>query len=306
MSNRKLRFPGIPACAVLLLSAAAWAEEKAGMPSTVDRPKHGESARQHGGPAPQTAGIKPAIPTGMTLEEVFEFAESPPLDHFPEPLHDDNTYAFTLFEQMEYRLATDDGSTDELGWDAQGFLGGDFDKFWWKSEGEAVFDGPSEGETETDLLYSRLVTPFWNLQVGVQYANAWHDGDYEDRWSGVIALQGLAPYKFKFDSSLYISEEGDATLAVETEYDIRITQRLVLQPRAGFGFAFQDIQERGLGAGMTDVTLDLRLRYEVEREFAPYLGIRSTFLVGETENVAKARGEDADHFVVMAGFRFAF
>lgn len=291
---------------MLFCSVAAWAQEGSDLPSTADRPQHGESARQHDEPAPQTADIEATIPADMTLEQVFEFAESPPPDHFPEPLFDDKTYAFTMFEQMEYRVPTDDGSADQLGWEAQGFLGGDFDKFWWKNEGEAVFDGPNEGETETDLLYSRLFTPFWNFQVGVQYANAWHGDDYEDRWSGVIALQGLAPYKFEVDSSLYLSEEGDATLAIESEYDIRITQRLVLQPRAGFGFAFQDIAERSLGAGMTDVTLDLRLRYEVEREFAPYVGIRKSFLVGETEDIAESRGEDADDFFFMAGFRFAF
>jgi copper resistance protein B len=211
----------------------------------------------------------------MTMEEVFDFAESPPPSDFPEPLPDDKLYAFTLFEQLEYRVATDDKTADHLGWEAQGWIGGDFNKFWWKNEGEAAFDGPDEGETETDLLYSRLITPFWDFQVGVQYANEWREDNYEDRWSGVIALQGLAPYKFELDNSLYISEDGDVTFVIEAEYDLRITQRLVLQPRAEMGFAFQDIPERSLGAGMTDVKLDLRLRYEIKREFAPYFGVRS-------------------------------
>ena len=252
------------------------------------------------------ASAEPAIPAGMTLEEVFNIAESPPPDGFPEPVPDDRVYVFTLFEQLEYRVATDNDTVDQLGWEVQGWIGGDFNKFWWKTEGEAVFDGPDEGETETDLLYSRLVTPFWNFQVGVQYANEWHRGDYEDRWSGVIALQGLAPYKFELDNSLYISEEGDVTLAIEAEYDLRITQRLVLQPRAEIGFAFQDIPERSLGAGMTDVKLDLRLRYEIKREFACYLGVRSQFLVGETDRIAAASGEDSEQLFVLAGFRLAF
>ena len=307
MSSRNPRPPRMVVFALLLtFAAAAWAQEESGMPSTADRPEHGESAAQHHEPAPEAPETEPAIPTGMTLEEAFEFAESPPPGDFPEPVPDDRTYAFTMFEQLEYRVATDDGTADPLGWEAQGWIGGDFNRFWWKNEGEAVFDGPNEGETETDLLYSRLITPFWNLQAGVQYANEWHGDDYEDRWSGVVALQGLAPYKFELDNSLYLSEDGDATLAIEAEYDIRITQRLVLQPRAEIGFAFQDIAERNFGAGMTDVKLDLRLRYEIKREFAPYLGIRSSFLVGETENITQARGEDADQFFFMAGLRFAF
>ncbi len=307
MSSRNYRPRNVVVFLMLLTFAApAWAQEESDMPSTTDRPMHGESAAQHDESGARAPEIEPAIPTGMTLEELFNFAESPPPSDFPKPLSDDKLYAFTLFEQLEYRVATDDKTADHLGWEAQGWIGGDFNKFWWKNEGEAVFDGPDEGETETDLLYSRLITPFWNFQVGVQYANEWHRDDYEDRWSGVVALQGLAPYKLELDNSLYISEDGDVTFAIEAEYDLRITQRLVLQPRAEMGFAFQDIPERSLGAGMTEVKLDLRLRYEIKREFAPYIGIRSQFLVGETDNIAEARGEDSEQLFFLAGFRFAF
>jgi len=265
---------------------------------------HQPSAQQQGDlPTP---GINaPAIPEGMTLDEVLDYSASPPSSHFPELVPDDRLYAFTLFEQLEYRMAT--GNTpDHLGWKAQGWIGGDFNKFWWKNEGEAVFDGPNEGETETDLLYSRLITPFWNFQIGAQYANEWITNDYDDRWSGVIAFQGLAPYKFELDNSLYISEDGDVTFALEAEYDIRITQRLVLQPRTELGFAFQDIPERDLGAGMTDANLDLRLLYEITRKIAPYIGLRYRFLVGETGNIAEAAGVDSEELFFVAGFRFAF
>ncbi len=289
---------------LLAFAAPAWAQGESDMPST-DHPMHGESAAQQDESAPRTPEIEPAIPEGMTLEEVFDFAESPPPGDFPEPVPDDQLYAFTLFEQLEYRVATDDETADHFGWEAQGWIGGDFKKFWWKNEGEAVFDGPDEGETETDLLYSRLITPFWNFQVGVQYANEWGEDDYEDRWSGVIALKGLAPYRFELDNSLYVSEDGDVTVEIEAEYDLRITQRLVLQPRAEMGFAFQDVPERNLGAGMTDVKLDLRLRYEIQRELAPYFGVRSRFLVGETDSIAEAGGEDSEQLFFLAGLRFA-
>ncbi|MGB3209962.1 MAG: copper resistance protein B [Desulforhopalus sp.] len=287
--------------ATLLLSSPAVSRD---MPTSADHRSHQESARQHKAvppPDPET----PPLPEGMTLDEVLEYsAGSPPAD-FPEPVPDDRLYVFTLFEQLEYRFS-DDKTPDHLGWEAQGWIGGDFNKFWWKNEGEAVFDGSDEGETETDLLYSRLVTPFWNFQIGAQYANEWTTGDYEDRWSGVIALQGLAPYKLELDNSLYISEDGDVTFAFEAEYNIRITQRLVLQPRAELGFAAQDIPERDLGAGMTDASLDLRLRYEIKRQFAPYVGIRYQFLVGETENIADAGGADTEQVFFVAGLRFAF
>ena len=234
MSSRK---PGLPQTGVfamlLAFAVAAWAQ-------------HDESAPR----APENG---PATPPGMTLEEVFNVAESSPPDGFPEPVPDDRVYVFTLFEQLEYRVATDNETADQLGWEVQGWIG----------------------------------------------------GDYEDRWSGVIALQGLAPYKVELDNSLYISEEGDVTLAIEAEHDLRITQRLVLQPRAEIGFAFQNIPERSLGAGMTDVKLDLRLRYEIKREFSAYFGVRSQFLVGDTDRIAEANGEDSEQLYLMAGLRVA-
>jgi len=286
--------PGLPALA----------QGGSGLPDTAGRPTHQKSARQHEGPPP-TQLAAPPLPEGMTLDEMLDRAESPPPAGYPDAVPDDRLYVFTLFEQLEYRVADDD-TPDHLGWEAQGWIGGDFNKFWWKNEGEAVFEGPDEGETETDLLYSRLITPFWNFQIGVQYANQWSTQDYGDRWSGVVALQGLAPYKFELDNALYVSEDGDVTLELEGEYDIRVTQRLVLQPRAELGFSFQDVPERDLGAGMTDANLDLRLRYEIKREFAPYIGIRYGFLVGGTRNLAEAAGRDTEQLYFVAGVRFAF
>lgn len=291
--------------AVLALSVSTFAQDTSDLPSTADRPMHHQSAAQHDEPSPPPPEHEPSLPEGMTLEEVFDYAETPPPEHYPDPVPDDRLYAFALIEQLEYRFASD-GSPDQLGWEAQGWIGGDFSKFWWKNEGEATFDGPDVGESEADLLYSHLITPFWNLQAGAQYANEWESGNYDDRWSGVLALQGLAPYKFELDNSLYISEEGAFTFEFEAEYDIRVTQRLVLQPRVELGFAFQDIPERDLGTGMTDATLDLRLRYEIEREFAPYIGVRYHTLIGETGNIADAAGRDSELLYFLVGVRIAF
>jgi copper resistance protein B len=293
------------AIALIMQTGPVFAQEKKKIPATSDRPGHQESARQHHGGVSSDIPTPP-LPQGMDLDEVLDHAQNPPPDHFPATLHDDRMYVFTLFEKFEYRIADDGDTPDHLGWEVQGWVGRDFHKFWWKHEGEAVFDGPDSGETETDLLYSRLVTPFWNFQAGVQYANEWNTDDYEDRWSGVLAFQGMAPCKFELDNALYVSEHGDVTFTCEAEYDLRITQRLVLQPLAELHFAFQDISERDMGAGITDVNLDLRLRYEIKREFAPYIGIRYRFLTGETADIAEDTGGDTTHLYFMAGIRFAF
>jgi copper resistance protein B len=300
------RFLCVMIIAALWITSTCSAQDATRMPGTTDRPDHQESAREHRGEEGVLPDVEtPPLPKEMTLDGVLDYAASPPPENFPVTVPDDRLYVFTLFDKLEYRIS-DDETPDHLGWEAQGWYGGDFHKFWWKHEGEAVFDGPDIGETETDFLYSRLVTPFWNFQVGVQYANEWHTDDYNDRWSGVVAFQGLAPYKFELDNALYLSEEGDVTFTCEAEYDMRITQRLVLQPLAELNFAAQDIPKRSLGAGMTDVNLDLRLRYEIGREFAPYIGIRYRFLAGETADIAKAAGADTRQVFFMVGCRFAF
>ena len=276
------------------------------MPVTSERPSQQESAAQYQGKTDRLHEIeRPSIPEGMTLKEVLEYSGSPPPSYFPPPIEDNQTYMFTLIEQLEYRIP-DTSSTDSLGWEAQGWIGPDYDRFWWKSDGESVFDGSENGESATDFLYSRLVSPFWNVQAGAQYANDWATDSYEDRWSGVLALQGLAIYKFELDNSLYVSERADVTFNTEAEYNIRVTQRMVLQPRAELRFAAQDIEDRRLGAGLTDANMDVRLRYEIRRGFAPYIGARYGFLAGETANLAEADGEKTERWMLIAGIRMAF
>lgn len=269
------------------------------------RLSHQKSAIQHKGTARLHRIESPAVPKGMTLEEVLKYSESSSPSYFPVVIMDNESYLFTLVEQLEYRIS-DNTSPDFMGWEAQGWYGPDYYRFWWKSEGESIFDGSEAGESENDFLYSRLFNPFWSVQAGVQYANQWNTNSYEDRWSGVLSLQGLAPYKFELDNSLYISERADVTFTTEAEYNIRITQRLVLQPRAEFGFAAQDIAERSIGAGMTDANVDFRLRYEIKRGIAPYIGVRYRFLVAKTADIAEADGDNTEQWLFLAGARLAF
>lgn len=278
--------------------------EESDTQTTEDRPTHQESARRNSGESGGDTETPP-LPEGMTLDEVLEYSASSPPEEFPDAVYDDQLYTFTLFEKLEYRSANGD-TPDQTGWEAQGWVGYDYNKFWWKHEGEQVFDGADHGESETDLLYSRLITPFWNVQVGAQYANEWNSDEYDDQWSGVVALQGMSPYKFEVDNSLYVTEEGDVQAELEAEYDVRVTQRFVLQPLIGIDASAQDIPEERLGAGITKGTIDFRFRYEIQREFAPYVGFRYQRLLGETENIAESAGEDSDQSYILMGIRLAF
>lgn len=287
--------------ALLILPTVAVAEGSP-LPNTQHRPDHRESARAHSA-APDRLPEDPALPPGRTLDEVLTEASTPPPEDFPHTIPDPLHY-FVLGEQIEYRVKDEKG--DELGWEMQGWVGYDYDRFVWKSEGEAVFEGPDEGESETDFLYSRLIGPFLSAQIGFQYANGWESGGYSERWSGALALQGIAPGKFEFDTSLYVSDHADVTVEVEAEYNVRLTQRLVFQPRTELGFAFQDVSERSLASGMTDAVIDLRLRYELMREIAPYVGARFGFLVGDTKDIAEDAGRDSSPIYFIAGARLAF
>lgn len=269
-----------------------------------DHNLHEPADNKHSTHFGQTPEHDPILPEGMSLDEALNFAAQPTPNDYPDVVSDNEIYSFILFDQLEYR-ALEKGK-NQFVWDAQGWIGYDFDKLWFKSEGETAFDGTNAGGTENDLLYSRLISPFWYAQAGVQYANEWSGGDYDDRYSAVVALQGLAPGMFEIDASFYLSDDADITATIEAEYDFRLTQRLVLQPRAEFSFAAQDVPDRGLGAGMTDAAFDLRLRYEITRKFAPYIGVGYSVLTGETANIATSTGGDREQLFLTAGLRLAF
>ncbi len=292
----------VPAAAWALAATWAAGQMTMPMPNTTTRPMHGESeAMDHSAPSPTAV---PPLPEGMTLEQVLDRAAQTPPKDFPHAIHDDRPYAFTRIEQLEYRAP--DRGQEALGWRAKGWIGYDLDKFWWKSEGQAAFVGKGEGESENDLLYARLITPFWYAQLGAQYANDWKDGQYSDRWSGVLAIEGTAPYMFDVDASLYLSDRADLTAKIETTYDLRLTQRLVLQPRAEVRLAAQDVPQRNLGAGLNQTDLELRLRYEFKREFAPYIGVRYSFKTGKTADLAERAGSESEQTYFVAGVRLAF
>ena len=204
-----------------------------------------------------------------------------------------------LVERLEARIATD-GGEDGYVWDAQAWYGGDIDRFVLKTEGEGEFGGALE-DAEIQALYSRAISPFFDLQAGVRL-----DLEPDSLTHLVVGLQGLAPYMVHLDGSLFLSDRGDLTARVEAEYDQKITQRLILQPRIEAGFAAQDIPEREIGSGITTIEPGLRLRYEILREFAPYIGIEYEAKLGKTADIARANGRDPDGVKAVIGLRAWF
>lgn len=210
-----------------------------------------------------------------------------------------------LFDRLEYARGEDE---DTVNYEATGWYGGDFHRLWLEVEGEDVVDPAGEGGhlEQADLLYGHLIAPFWDLQIGGSYELEYGPGPNRERFSAVVGLQGLAPQWFEVDTNLRVSEDGDASADLEVEYDWLLSQRTVLQPRFETAYAFSEVEEFGVGEGLTNVKLGLRLRYEIFREFAPYIGVSWNRKLGDTADLAEAEGGDATRATVLAGIRMWF
>ncbi len=185
-------------------------------------------------------------------------------------------------------------------WDIQGYYGGPTERLWFKSEGEGEW-GANPEDAEVQALYARAFKPFWDLQAGIR-----HDIAGPDTTHAVIGVQGLAPYMFEIDAALFLSHRGDLTARIEAEVDQRITQRLILQPRIEANLSAQNIPQLGIGAGLDQIEVGARLRYEFRREFAPYIGIEQSWRTGQGADYARLRGEDPSATSLVAGIRFWF
>jgi len=213
--------------------------------------------------------------------------------------HSDQIFTYIQAEQSEYRVAND--GSDTFNWDVRGWVGGDYNRLFFKTQGDDRVDGPVENG-EVQLRYSRLVSPFWDLAVGARY-------DVEpdpSRAYAVFALHGLAPYLYEVDADMFVSEEGDVSARLEVEYPLLLTQRLILQPSFELDFAVQEVKELRVGPGLSQVELGLRLRYEITRELAPYIGFVWERKVGRTADLARGVGKEVDAPAFVAGIRFVF
>ncbi|HEX8580235.1 MAG TPA: copper resistance protein B [Allosphingosinicella sp.] len=203
-----------------------------------------------------------------------------------------------LIDRLEYRA--EDGG-DGYAWDAQGWYGGDIHKLWLKSEGEGGF-GEALEHGEAQALWSRAIDPWFDLQLGLRQ----DFGRGPERTHLVLGVQGLAPYWFEVDAAAFVSTKGDVTARVEAEYDLRITQKLILQPEAEVQFSLQDVPELRIGSGIATGEVGLRLRYEVKPQFAPYVGVEYQRGFGDTARFRRAGGEEAGGWSVLFGVRAWF
>lgn len=206
--------------------------------------------------------------------------------------------AMLLVEELEYGF---DGEDDPVAWDVGGWIGGDWSRLRLRSEGE-LSTRTGGLDVEGQLVYSRLVSAWWELRVGAQ-AEVVADDDARGRVSLVVGLEGVLPYWIEFEPQLFVSHEGDVSARVELGHALYVTQRLIAESSVELDAAVQSAPRFGVGAGLGGVELGLRLRYELSRQFAPYLGISGERAFFETARLRRDAGESAGELRGVVGIR---
>lgn len=255
-------------------------------------------------PADQTPSTR--RPPAAPLPAAPVTGSLPSLDEpegWPEPIEDSPNRSFFLIDLLEYRESREPGT---IRWDAYGWYGGDVKRVWFKTEGTQSTASGGGGEQEAQLLYGQLISPFFDLQAGVRVANRSGPGPDRQRAYAVIGLQGLAPYRYELEPSLFISQDGKVSARVTATYDQLLTQTLILQPRLEVNVAAQTDRDFNIGSGLSDTEVSLRLRYEVRREFAPYVGVSWKQVYGSTKRLVRAEGDATSVVSLVAGVRMWF
>ena len=302
----------------------AWAQPPGAMPSMDHSDVHGrtsaagdrtsEAAKMgHGSPPPAKADAAPtpAKDAGRFDHSSMQGGDPPPDARDPHaysggytldpsrPLRmgDEQNFGSLLVDRLESARTRDNSFTT---YELQGWYGGDYNRAVLKAEGEV--DGGKLHDARTELLWSHAVSAYWNTQLGVRYDS----GLKPDRRWLAFGVQGLAPYWFEIDATAYVGEQGRTALRFEAEYELLLTQKLILQPRIEANFYGKTDTARERGSGLSDAAAGLRLRYEIRREFAPYIGIERSNKYGGSADFARAEGQRTSELRLVAGLRFWF
>ena len=213
-------------------------------------------------------------------------------------------YGAILVDVLEYRT---NGSGNIGAWEGQAYYGSDYNKIWVNSRGEYNGSARSFDRTQVQVLYSRLLSYFFDAQIGVrQDIPIRPDEGTPARTHLVLGIEGLLPGLLEARLQFFVDHRGTVSARAEGSYDAYITQRLVLQPRAEINLAANSDRQAYLGAGFTRLETGLRLRYEITREFAPYVGLQYERVFGDTARIFKQNNEPADLLNAVAGIRLFF
>ncbi|MFT3806164.1 copper resistance protein B [Arenimonas sp.] len=218
-------------------------------------------------------------------------AAQPPAAH---AMHDGAVHSLILFDRLEF---TDGDQGSSFAWEAETWIGTDTDRFWLRSEGESVRDGGDHAELE--LFYGHSISPWWDVLVGLRHENA--GGDNHE--SLAFGIRGLATQKIEVAATAYVDAAGRADLRLKLGYDAWLSERWILHPELELNAHGRSDLDRGIGAGLGSVKAGLRLRYEVTRQFAPYVGLDYEHAFGRTGDFQHQAGEQVSGWGWVVGIR---
>jgi len=287
--------------------------DMAGMTMKGDQPAHdvqgmagmpGMSGAAMGGMAqagtalPAGNAPPPPVPTDHAADRVYGADAMMMGRHHLQHHHGGGDFYQVMFNLAEYQFRN---GRDGYRWDGQAWYGGDINRLFVKTEGEGTLRRGVDS-AEVQALYSHAIGPYFNLQAGVRQDL----GPSPKRTYATVGIEGLATGQFEVSAAAFLSNKGELLGRLEGYYDQRVTQRLILQPRVELNVAAQDVPGNRIGSGLSNAELGLRLRYEIRREFAPYVGVSWDRKVGDTARFARAAGEDATARSIVAGARVWF
>lgn len=247
---------------------------------------------QAGGMAAHDNMSQQGAGTAEVLRDPHAYADGYTLTSMPFYEHTPHAVYSLLIDRLESVITTSDVS---MTYDLQAWGGQTYNRALIRAEGE-MQDGRSEN-ARTELLWAHAISPYWDSHLGIRYDS----GSGRNRGWLALGVQGLAPYWLYTEATFYVNEQGRTAFRVELEYDVLITQALILQPRIEANLYGKNDAAHALGNGLANIEMGLRLRYELRREFAPYIGVEWASTVGNTAHYAQANGETVAETRFVAG-----
>lgn len=223
---------------------------------------------------------------------------------FPEPVADNERYGSTLFDVFEFRPGR--GGDSDFRWDIEGWYGTDKNRFWYKSEGERNTAFKADYDIDLQLLYGRLISPYFNFQTGVRFETQTFRGANVTRPQAVVGLEGLLPYFIELESAVFIDPKGNVSSRASLTKDFLFTNRWIMQARFETNAAIQKVERFTTAKGLNNIETGLRLRYEFSRKYAPYIGVTFDRSFFETARLVRQDGGDPSQIRLAAGIRMLF
>jgi copper resistance protein B len=245
--------------------------------------------------------------TSLSIGQVGTRPTVPPPQHWPPPVNDQQNRLFTLIDVLDYRPKISGGQGhDDYRWDVEGWYGGDYNRLWFKSEGQRDTAFKADYDVDVQLLYGRFIQKHYDLQMGSRVETQSFKGRNVTRGFGVIGIEGFVPYNYEFESALFIDQNGAVSARLSFTKDLLLTQRLIFQTRFETNAAVQRVEKFTTGSGLNNLEFGVRLRYEIRREFAPYVGISFDRSFGETATLVRQDGGDPTQIRFLVGVRAWF